>query len=111
MSQDTDRRPRSDERWPASLIAVLVCAVVGAGLLFWVLAVKLDRSEPEDVSLQAAEQVALVVEKSGRSFQPAVLWAYKAEGNFLASPVPTREGVLVSALGTLNTGVFECLAL
>jgi outer membrane protein assembly factor BamB len=52
-----------------------------------------------------------VAEGTDAQPKPTVLWAYKAQGNFLASPVPTRDGLLVSALGGLNTGIFYCLAM
>ena len=42
---------------------------------------------------------------------PAVLWAYKVPGHFVASPVPGAKMVYISGLGLFNTGVVHGLAL
>jgi outer membrane protein assembly factor BamB len=114
VSQSTDRRPRAEDRWPASLVVLLVCAVVGAGLLVWVLAVKLGPAGDEPLAqegVEAPKEAVPVVEAADGQPKPAVLWAYKAQSNFLASPVPTRDGLLVPALGVYGTGAFYCLAM
>ena len=41
---------------------------------------------------------------------PKVLWAYKSQEHFVASPVPEAQAVYIPGLGAFNTGVFHCLA-
>jgi outer membrane protein assembly factor BamB len=41
---------------------------------------------------------------------PALLWAYKMPGHFVASPVPGAGVVYTSGLGLFNTGVLHALA-
>ncbi len=41
---------------------------------------------------------------------PAVLWAQKAQENFVASPVPTAEALYVCGIGAFNTGALHALA-
>ena len=43
--------------------------------------------------------------------KPMILWAYKAAGHIVASPVPGAAGVYVPALGPFNTGLLRALAL
>jgi outer membrane protein assembly factor BamB len=42
-------------------------------------------------------------------FQPNVLWFVKSKDQFLSSPVPAGNRLLVSGLGALNTAYFACL--
>ena len=42
---------------------------------------------------------------------PAVLWVYKSQENYVASPVPGRRSLYVGGLGAFNTGVFHALAI
>ena len=41
---------------------------------------------------------------------PQVLWAYKSQEHFVASPVPVGEALYVGGLGPFNTGVLHCLS-
>ena len=41
---------------------------------------------------------------------PAVLWTYKAQEHFVASPVPGDGALYIGGLGAFNTGVFHALA-
>ncbi len=40
---------------------------------------------------------------------PAIIWAYKAQGNYLAAPLPEGSAVYFPALGVFNTPLFHCL--
>ena len=42
---------------------------------------------------------------------PKVRWVYKAQENFIASPVPAAKALYVSGLGAFNTAAFHALAL
>jgi outer membrane protein assembly factor BamB len=42
---------------------------------------------------------------------PAVLWVYKAQEHYVASPVPGSQALFVGGVGTYNTGVFHAVAL
>jgi len=41
---------------------------------------------------------------------PSVLWVYKAQEHYVASPVPGPKAIYVGGLGAYNTGVFRALA-
>ncbi len=41
---------------------------------------------------------------------PKVLWALKSKENYIASPVPMGDRLLVSGLGAFNLGNFSCLS-
>jgi outer membrane protein assembly factor BamB len=41
---------------------------------------------------------------------PKVLWVLKSKDNYLASPVPAEDRLLVSGLGAFNVGNFSCLS-
>jgi outer membrane protein assembly factor BamB len=41
---------------------------------------------------------------------PAVLWSYKAQEHYVASPVPAGSAIFVGGVGTYNTGVFHAVA-
>jgi len=40
---------------------------------------------------------------------PKVLWSWKTKENFLASPTPAGQRLLISGLGAFNVGTFFCL--
>jgi len=42
---------------------------------------------------------------------PKILWAYRSQEHFVASPVPGAKALYVPGLGAFNTGVFHSLAM
>ncbi|MCX7591476.1 MAG: PQQ-binding-like beta-propeller repeat protein, partial [Kiritimatiellae bacterium] len=42
--------------------------------------------------------------------RPEILWVYKAQQHFVASPVPDGGSLFLAGLGAFNTGVFQCFA-
>jgi len=41
---------------------------------------------------------------------PAILWAHKSQGNYIAAPLPEGTAVYFPALGVFNSPLFQCLA-
>jgi hypothetical protein len=57
----------------------------------------------------SAQRTGCVDDQAGPK-APAVIWAYKAQENYVASPLLEGSAVYFPALGPFNTGLFHCLA-
>ena len=78
----------------AALLVLLACSLVT--MVFWLARPGRPPTDEPASPPQAA--------------RPGVLWAYKSQESFVASPVPAAEAVYVSGIGAFNTGVFHALA-
>ena len=90
--------PISDFRFPISAALLAVAALCASARADWLT----HRGNPERTGCIDG----LPGPKAGK-----VLWAFKAQQHFVASPVVAGRMLLVSALGPFNTGVFQALVM
>src|SRR5205085_12005636 len=62
------------------------------------------RANPERTGTRDTDASAVPIHK------PKVLWAYKAKEHFVASPVPEKNLLFISALGAFNTAQFHAVS-
>jgi len=84
----------------------MACAAV-----VWLLAVSCPAVQADWPTARGNSQRTGNIDGQPGPKKPGVLWIYKSQEHYVASPVPGTTAVYVAGVGAFNTGVFHALAL